>query len=284
MKNYKLNILVAYPYLKPSAVKVLYEFDKQYPDTLRFMLDSGAFTAFTLGKVITLDEYCKFIKTLPIEPWRYFMLDVIGDEEKTNENYKLMLDRGLNPLPIYTHGADLGVIDSFYDKTDFIGVGGLVGLAKNKKLRSLNDIGNRVGARKAHYLGYTSLEGLKKFRPYSCDSSSWSGAMRFGSAKLYTGNGQWLSVHKKDFLKRPKQAVIDVLRSYGINPKLLASKAEWVNGGRGDRAVELIAHRSWAKLSFDIEKNIGTKLFLACASDWQITGFIDAWKFWSGKK
>ena len=262
---------------------MLYEFDKQYPDTLRFLLDSGAFTAFTLGKVITLDEYCKFVETLPFKPWRYFMLDVIGDEEKTNDNYKIMLDRGLMPVPIYTDGADRNVIDNFFDHSDCIGVGGLVGASKNKIIHSLNETLKKCNGRKAHLLGYTSIAYLKKFRPYSCDSSSWSSAMRYGSAKLYTGNGQWISVKKSDFIKRPKQAVIDVLRSYGINPKLLASKAEWVNGGRGDRAVELIAHRSWAKLSFDIEKNIGTKLFLACVSDWQIQGFIDAWKFWSDK-
>lgn len=75
----RLNFLVAYPYCKPDVFEVL----KNQTLPYRFLLDSGAFTAHNAGKVITLDDYCRFIEAMPIKPWRYFQLDVVGDPEKT---------------------------------------------------------------------------------------------------------------------------------------------------------------------------------------------------------
>lgn len=75
----KLNFLVAYPYCKPDVFEVL----KNQTLPYRFLLDSGAFTAHNAGKVITLDDYCRFIEAMPVKPWRYFQLDVVGDPDKT---------------------------------------------------------------------------------------------------------------------------------------------------------------------------------------------------------
>ena len=75
----RLNFLVAYPYCKPDVFEVL----KNQTLPYRFLLDSGAFTAHNAGKVITLDDYCRFIEAMPIKPWRYFQLDVVGDPDKT---------------------------------------------------------------------------------------------------------------------------------------------------------------------------------------------------------
>lgn len=54
----KLNLLVAYPYM--SQVKI--DLIRQNSGVIRFLLDSGAFTAQQLGEKISLDEYCKFIE------------------------------------------------------------------------------------------------------------------------------------------------------------------------------------------------------------------------------
>ena len=64
----RLNTLIAYPYLKPDAVEML----RARADQVRFVLDSGAFTAWKSGNPIALDDYCRFIEGLPIKPWRYF--------------------------------------------------------------------------------------------------------------------------------------------------------------------------------------------------------------------
>lgn len=99
----RLNFLVAYPYCKPDVFEVL----KNQTLPYRFLLDSGAFTAHNAGKVITLDDYCRFIEAMPIKPWRYFQLDVVGDPEKTARNYEKMLERGFTPVPVFTHNESL---------------------------------------------------------------------------------------------------------------------------------------------------------------------------------
>ena len=80
----RLNILVAYPYMNPQVIESL----RRCGSWLRFTLDSGAFTAWKAGKPIELDDYCRFLEQLPIKPWRYFTLDVIGNPDGTLKNYE----------------------------------------------------------------------------------------------------------------------------------------------------------------------------------------------------
>ena len=138
----------------------------------------------------TLDQYCTFLENLPVKPWRYFVLDVIENEEETMKNYEVMLARGFDPVPVYTYGQNVDAIDYYYSKTDYIGIGGLVGQPKNKLIRAVKKAQDKVNGRKSHLLGFTSMPYIKHFKPYSCDSSSWKGGGRFGNADIYAGNGQ----------------------------------------------------------------------------------------------
>ena len=156
-------------------IEALSNFQKEFPNRFRFLLDSGAFTAFNSGKTITLDEYCKFLESLPFKPWRYFALDVIGNPEGTDRNYEIMRARGFNPVPIVTYGDNLKKVEDLYKSTDFVGFGGLVGLSKDERIWAVNEITKAVKGRKAHLLGFTQFDSLKRFKPYCCDSSSWSG-------------------------------------------------------------------------------------------------------------
>ena len=77
-----VNILVSYAYW----CKELEEAFKRTPN-LCLLIDSGAYTAYKLGKVFTVDEYCSFIDHLPVKPYGYFSLDVIGNPKETMNNY-----------------------------------------------------------------------------------------------------------------------------------------------------------------------------------------------------
>ena len=108
-----LNILIAYPYFQktPDAyIKSLNRVNGKF----RFLLDSGAFTAWKAGNEIHIDDYCNFVENLKIKPWRYFTLDKIGDPIGTQKNYEIMLKRGFNPIPIFTRGESLSVLEDFY--------------------------------------------------------------------------------------------------------------------------------------------------------------------------
>lgn len=277
-EDYPLNILVAYPYMDKVTIKFLHDNQKD----IRFLLDSGAFTAWKAGNPIDINEYCDFINKLPFKPWRYFMLDVIGDPEGTQENYKIMLKKGLNPIPIFTRGEDLSLIDEYYKTSDVVGLGGLVGTKGNKGfVKGVMD--GAVNGRKVHWLGFNAKDFLGKYRPYMCDSSSWSSAVRYAAVKLYDKNGKWYQVGKQDFAKRPPQHIIDLIKSYGIDPKRMAKENEWRNSGKGDCGLEVLTCRSWTRYQIDIKRKLGSNFFLACASSWQVRLMHESWQYWISK-
>jgi hypothetical protein len=253
----RLNILVAYPYARPEIIELF----KTEQGVIRFVLDSGAFTAWKAGKPIALDDYCKFIEKLPIVPWKYFTLDVIGDPHGSLKNYEIMLKRGFAPVPIFTRGEDPSVLDDYYKHSDIVGIGGLVGTPKNKAF--VNGIMRHVGARKTHWLGFTSMEFLKKYRPFMCDSSRWEMGARFASIELYMGSGKLTVIKKMDFQTRPTQQVIDRLTVLGFDPYALATNKRWYGS---DSIPRMLGAASSVSMSLDVELNLGTKVFLACAT------------------
>jgi hypothetical protein len=273
-----LNILTAYPYMKKPIIEVL----KDNQEDIKFILDSGAFTAWKSGKPISLDEYCLFIEKLSFKPWRYFTLDEIGNPEKSFENYNKMLERGFNPIPIFTRGEDIKMIDEYYKTSDMIGIGGLVGTKGNKGfVKGVMDI---IGNRKCHWLGFNAKEFIHHYKPYTCDSSSWSGAVRFASCKLYVNNGRWIHVQKEDFYKRPKEEVINTINEYGIDYRRLGQASEWKNSGKGDYALEILTCRSWTKYQLDLRKKLGVEFFFACGQDRQVKLMLDSYKYWKQKE
>jgi hypothetical protein len=276
-KDAKLNSLVAYPYVSSRIMDIVKEREK---DVL-WVVDSGAFTAWKTGKTISVDDYCNFLESLPVRPWRYFTLDVIGNPKESMNNYELMLSRGFSPIPIFTRGEDPSVIDDYYKTSDVVGIGGLVGTKNNKGF--INGIMKHVGDRKVHWLGFTNPDYIKRYKPYMCDSSSWVMALSFASMRLYDKFGKFISCGKSDFIKTPSYDVLRLLVDYGVDPRELAKGDRWVNTGRGDSPTEKVAFRSFVKFQQDVSMNIGTNMFMAMASDWQLRLSLDALDYWRDK-
>lgn len=246
----RLNFLVAYPYCKPDVFEVL----KNQTLPYRFLLDSGAFTAHNAGKVITLDDYCRFIEAMPVKPWRYFQLDVVGDPDKTARNYEKMLERGFTPVPVFTHNESLSRLDELYETSDLVALGGLVG---NKNRKSIvRRVMNHANGRKIHLLGFTNDQYLKFYKPYMCDCSSIAAAEMYGTLSIYCGRGKMINLQKSDFLSRPKREILEILTRWGFDPKLLAKKESWVNYGSIERVNlhQEINFFSWVLKSLDYEK------------------------------
>ncbi len=258
-KRPPLNLLMAFPYVKPEVSRFFLE----RRDEIRILIDSGAFTAWKAGKTIQVDDYCRFIENLPIEPWRYFTLDVVGDPKGTLENYQTMLKRGFKPVPIFTRGEDPSLLDEYYKSSDVVGIGGLVGTDKNKGF--VKGIMRKVNGRKVHWLGFTNLAFLKVYKPYMADSSTWEMGARFASCSLYLGRGLPIVQITKHALSKQLRnpQIVNAIHSYGFNPNDLLKPENW-NGGRS--ITRRLGARSMRKLSDDVGVNIGTNLFLAAAT------------------
>jgi hypothetical protein len=248
----RLNILVAYPYVTPQVLEAL---ARVGPD-LRFLLDSGAFTAWKANKPIALDDYCRFLDGLPVTPWRYFLLDVIGDPHATMQNYETMLKRGFKPVPIFTRGEDPSVLDDYYKTSDVVGIGGLVGTSRNRGF--VNGIMKKVGDRKVHWLGFTDIDFLKVYRPYMCDSSGWDQS-RYGQIRFYLGRGRFCYV-KRQNLKQIGPKIKEVITSYGFSVEALSLASSWRGSGSPSEQINCA---SMVRACLDIETNLGTKQFMA---------------------
>jgi hypothetical protein len=231
-------------------------------DKLDFLLDSGAFTAWKAGSSIDLNDYIRFIKDLNFKPWGYFNLDVIGDGHASYSNYKKMLDKDMNPIPVFTRGEDVKMIEKYYETSDVIAVGGLVGTRSNKGyVKSLMEI---INGRKVHWLGFTNKDLVRHFKPYSIDSSSLSASARYGIFQMYNEtDNTWLQLARKDFKNRPTKKIQDIVESYGVKPQSLAKMDSWV--WPEGKPTE-ISYKSNIRYSWELQKRCGTKYFLAAIS------------------
>ena len=265
--------------MKKNVIEIL----KENQSRIRFVLDSGAFTAWKAGKEITVDEYCSFIESLPFKPWRYFTLDKIGDPDGSFKNYNLMLERGFKPVPIFTRGEDVSMIDEYYKTSDVLGIGGLVQTKGNKGF--VKGIMSKIGDRKVHWLGFNAKYFLAYYKPYMCDSSSWSSSFRFASAKVYDKNGKWMAFTKKDFSKKPSDKLLRLIESHGVDPKRLAINSQWSNGNKSEEyAIETLTHRTWVKFQKDLKDKLDVNFFLACLTECQVKLMVRADKYIKGEQ
>lgn len=156
--------------------------DKLLP---RILIDSGAFTAYTTGKVITVKEYGDWALNFKkqweskVKSLHFFNLDVIGSQEKSNANLHKLEAMGLKPIPIFTFNADIKDLIYYLNNYEYLAFGGLVGRPPTVVMKWLDFCYKQVNnyyketgeLRKTHLLGVTKREMLERYPLYSCDSS-----------------------------------------------------------------------------------------------------------------
>jgi len=154
----------------------------------KVFLDSGAFSAFTLGSHIDLDAYCEYIKThmdmirVDEETGAVLasVLDGIGSAKVTLENQKAMESNGVRPLPCFHFGEDEKYLKHYLDNYKYITLGGLVPVSTKEAMRWLDRIWAKYLANadgtpriKVHAFGVTSIPLMSRYPWASVDSSSW---------------------------------------------------------------------------------------------------------------
>lgn len=182
-------ILESYHYINSQKIV-----DQMRADNAKVFLDSGAFSAHTLGVTIPIEEYCDYIKRnmdiLRIEDGVVMasVLDGIGDPLKTWRNQLTMEALGAKPLPCFHFGEDPRYLDWYVERYDYITIGGMVGKSVDSLITWLDRIweknlvdGSGNAKIKVHAFGITSVTIMERYPWYSCDSSSWIQSAAFGS-------------------------------------------------------------------------------------------------------
>ena len=158
-------------------------------DGVRLFLDSGAYTAWTKGEEIDLDEYIDFchanediIAMASVLDKLVSRVEDIPEAVKTTyKNLKIMERRGVkNILPAYHFLEDEDVLDHYAKNYPYIAIGGLVGKSTKQLLTWLDRIWERylinadgTPKTKVHGFGITALPAMERYPWASVDSSTW---------------------------------------------------------------------------------------------------------------
>lgn len=153
----------------------------------RVFLDSGAFSAFSLGVQVDLPAYCEWIVRNEDVVRRdesgalmASVLDGIGDPLQTYRNQLHMESLGVRPLPCFHYGEDERYLEHYIANYDYITIGGMVPISTPQLFHWLDRIwskhlcdGSGRPRVKVHGFGLTSVPLMQEYPWYSVDSSSW---------------------------------------------------------------------------------------------------------------
>lgn len=238
------NILESYHYI----------YKQTFVDAIRnkgdkVFLDSGAFSAFTLGVTINVADYCEWIKT-NIDIIRHedgimmaSVVDGIGDPLQTWRNQHEMEARGVKPLPCFHFGEDEKYLEHYIENYDYITIGGLVPVSTQQAMNWLDRIWDRYlvdgsgrARLKVHAFGVTSIPLMERYPWFSCDSSSWIQSAAYGG--IVTPKYGNISVsdkspsrhdvgrHAHNFSDAEKEALFSMIENQGFNIERLSTVYE----------------------------------------------------------
>lgn len=262
------NVLVAYPYATPPVVERLANLSAMGANVY---IDSGAFSAWNAGKVIHLDQYAAWLRSLPFRPTGYFQLDVVGDREATLTNLRKMLDSGFKPIGVFQRGMPESDIDDLFGMVDVVGVGGLGG--SQNKAGYCKWFLERAAGRKVHLLGHVSTPTIAATRPWSCDSTNWSFGSRGLAVMVYAGRGVRHGFHRGQYRKNAIPAeTLETLKTYGITTRQMRRETFW------SHEMLVLGARSLIRTSTESERLYNCKIYAACCSTSDLDVVKEAWQ------
>ena len=165
-------------------------------------IDSGAFSAWSKGITIDINEYIKFIKKYQKYLSYYANLDVIGNPEATWQNQKKMEVSGLTPMPCFHFGEDIKYLTKYYltGNYEYLALGGMVGRNSKELVEWLDNLFSNylcdkqgMPILKIHGFGMTSFNLMMRYPWFSVDSTSWIICGRMGGIYVpQYENNNWI--------------------------------------------------------------------------------------------
>jgi len=205
------NRLLSYFYCLDADKSCLaYWLNNRVEDGGNLFIDSGAYSAWSKGVHIDLENYGEFILRMEDKLSVHANLDVIGDPIATWENQRMLEAMGLEPMPIYHYGEDIKWLKRYLDKYEYIGLGGMVPISKKDLVEWLDNVFsnylcdcNGSPRVQVHGFGLTDFDLMLRYPFYSVDSTTWliygsHGAMMMPKTK----DGQF------DYTQAPYQIVM----------------------------------------------------------------------------
>lgn len=188
--------------LKPYILESFYYANKETESLLShfgdFLLDSGAFTFMQANanqKIeweSYIEKYADFINRNDVK--KFFELDidsVVGYKKVLQLRKKLENLTNKQCIPVWHKSRGKDEFLRMCDSYPYVALGGIaIKEISSKEYKYFPWFINEAHKRKTkiHGLGFTNLEGIKKYHFDSVDSTSWISGNRFG--KIYKFNGK----------------------------------------------------------------------------------------------
>lgn len=201
------------------------KFDLNKLGSCRVIADSGAFSAYTSGAVVTPGDYADWLDQWPDRFEFAFNLDVLGDPAQSLANWQALQDRGHLTVPVIHYGdRPEDVLPAYLNRTDpadRLAFGGIAVSGASTQVKAwcayvFRWLRDNAPDLPTHGLGVHMKSKLAAFPWTTTDSSSFGSAWRFGRAVLWDPDHlRWVGyrLDGKDVYR-----VGRITRRYGVEP------------------------------------------------------------------
>jgi hypothetical protein len=208
------RLLCSYWYFKSKRLGDLCDAIGYQPE---IMLDSGAFSAFSSGKNLSLLDYMKYIQNNAPFVTRYIALDVIGDSYTTRAYYDIMRGKGFDPIPVYHYGDDLETMEYYISAgANVVALGNTVPIQDKRVVAAwCMELHRNYPGVALHLLGSSSPKIINCGALSSCDSSSWYMLAVNGYPKAVSGQTARAEVNMRNMMEASDDCSVPVINRRG---------------------------------------------------------------------
>lgn len=213
---------------------------------LRLVADSGAYSALSLGKTISVEAFAAWARDVADHVAWVAGLDAIGDAAGTWANWQRLRELGVETVPTVHYGAPPHALDRYAaEGVDFVGLGGMVGRKSEPArlmrwtLAMMRHARDHHPAMRFHGWGVAHPLLVQSLPWYSIDSSGFGSGYRYGRLNLFDPDQRRLVGATLD--GRGAFTVGTLLRQhYGVEPAEVARS----HGANIDLQLRVAAHAS----------------------------------------
>lgn len=192
------KLLLSYYYFKN---KKLEDFVNEIGYKPEILIDSGAYSAWTKGKNISLIDYMNWLTDNKKYIDKFITLDVIGDPLLSLKFFEIMKLKNFDPLPVFHYGDDEWYLRSYIaEGCKYIALGNTVPIKdKNKVAAWVNELTAKYPDIHFHLLGSSSKKITQNTDLYSVDSSTWIMMAIMGNPKHIEGKSRESKIERAKF-------------------------------------------------------------------------------------
>lgn len=246
-----MNILVSFAYFAGDGWEKML-FSRIVPKPVIFG-DSGAFSAWSLGKIVDIGAYADWLYLYRDWFAFYANLDVVGEPKKGMKNLAYLEGRGLHPIPVYHAGEPWRYLEEMAKSYPVVGLGGIARAFGSLKARGKGeawlgkcfDIAGDVTV--FHGFGLSSIRSILDYPWFSVDSTSWAASSMYGQLNIFIPQRRKM-VHVRLGDSAGAYRYARWIRHYGYEPEEFANRKKNVRDHvHGLSAKSFVAAQDFAR-------------------------------------